>query len=809
MRAAVVLGALMSHWRRHPVELAALLLGLALATALWSGVQALNAEARASYARAEALLGADRLARIEAPGGGRFPVADFVALRRAGWPVSPVLEGDVALGPAGLRVIGIEPLTLPAAGDGFGVGPGGARVNDFLAPGGLGLVAPETLPGLAGAPGLPPLAEARDVPPDTLVVDIAVAERLLGVTGEVSRLLLPSEEAGPVLPAALAGRLAVTRPEGGDDLDGLTESFHLNLTAFGLLSFLVGLLIVYGAIGLAFEQRKPVLRAARACGASARLVFAALLAELVGLALVAGVVGVAGGYLLAAALLPDVAASLRGLYGARVPGTLGLAPSWWAAGLAMSLVGALAAGAASLWRGARLPVLAAAQPEAWLAGRRRAVRAQAGLGLAVALAALAVFRVEGGLVGGFALLGGVLLAPALVAPALLAAGLALAARRARGALAQWVWADMRQQTGPLALALMALLIALAVNVGVGTMVGSFRATFLDWLDRRLAAEVYVTTRDGEAAAAVARWLDARPEVTARLPVLRAPVRVAGWPAEVQGLADDATYRDGWPLLEAAAGAWDRVFAGDGVLVSEQLARRARVGVGDMLDLPTPGGAWRLEVVGRFADYGNPEGQVAVGGAALAARWPGLEARRFALRAEPAAAAGLAAELRAEFGLGPEGAIDQAALKAGARRVFERTFAVTVALNALTLAVAGAALFASLLTLSGMRLAQLAPVWAIGLTRRRLAAIETGKTLALAALTAALALPLGLAVAWTLTAVVNVAAFGWRLPVLLFPLQWAALFALALATALVAALWPALRLARAEPADLVRSFSGER
>ncbi len=94
--------------------------------------------------------------------------------------------------------------------------------------------------------------------------------------------------------------------------------------------------------------------------------------------------------------------------------------------------------------------------------------------------------------------------------------------------------------------------------------------------------------------------------------------------------------------------------------------------------------------------------------------------------------------------------------------------MTLALNALTLAVAGVALFTSLLTLSGLRLAQLAPLWAIGVTRRRLAAIEMAKTLALAALTALIALPVGLAVAWVLTDVINVAAFGWRLPIHVYP-----------------------------------------
>lgn len=46
-------------------------------------------------------------------------------------------------------------------------------------------------------------------------------------------------------------------------------------------------------------------------------------------------------------------------------------------------------------------------------------------------------------------------------------------------------------------------------------------------------------------------------------------------------------------------------------------------------------------------------------------------------------------------------------------MFERTFAATAALNSLTLAVAGVALFISLLTQSQSRLGQLAPLWALG------------------------------------------------------------------------------------------------
>jgi putative ABC transport system permease protein len=56
------LHALLSHWWRNPMQLFTLVVGLSLATALWSGVQAVNAEARASYDAAAATLGEGQFA---------------------------------------------------------------------------------------------------------------------------------------------------------------------------------------------------------------------------------------------------------------------------------------------------------------------------------------------------------------------------------------------------------------------------------------------------------------------------------------------------------------------------------------------------------------------------------------------------------------------------------------------------------------------------------------------------------------------------------------------------------------------------
>ncbi|MFL6817397.1 MAG: FtsX-like permease family protein [Bradyrhizobium sp.] len=814
-----ILAVLLSHWRRHPMQLATLLIGLISATALWSGVQALNQQARDSYERAAATFGGARTAMLVSRSGVAFPQKFFVDLRRAGWPVSPVLEGRVQIDGRSFRLLGIEPLTLPAeVGNAPAIGKTG--LQSFLSPPGETLVAPEVLSDLGLPEGarpvssdgasLPPLRMQPQLVPGVLVVDIGVAQQLLKMPDQISRLLVGNANSNRAPLESIAGdQLQLVQPDAESDLERLTDSFHLNLTAFGLLSFVVGLFIVNSGVGLAFEQRLPMLRTLRACGVSARMLNSVLVIELVSLALAAGLVGLICGYLIAASLLPDVAASLRGLYGAQIPGQLTLKPQWWIAGILISVAGALIAAATSLLKAFRLAVLEAAQPYAWHQAQHRWLTLQSAVAVAVLAAAGLFLWCGDSLVSGFAVLAALLLGAALGLPAVLEWLLSLGQRRAHRMLAVWFWADSRQQLSGLSLALMALLLALAVNVGVGTMVETFSRTFIGWLDGRLAADIYINASDTAQATAIKTWLRERPEVEAIMPGGRTEVQLAAAPIEILGVPDHATYRDHWPLLQSTASAWKRLRPGDAGFISEQLARRLKLGIGDSVEVPAPTGNWKLEIVGIYADYGNPKGQIAVNIAALTRRFPGLPLTRMALRVEPAKIGALTSQLQQKFGLDSRNLMDQAALKMESKRIFNRTFAITSALNAFTLGVAGVALLTSLLTLSNSRLPQLAPLWAIGLTRRRLAAIELLKTVSVALITTLLALPLGLLVAWCLIAVVNVKAFGWRLPFHVFPLQLMELLGVAMAAALLASLIPMLTLARMQPMRLVKIFADER
>src|SRR5947209_3028845 len=435
-----ILAVLMSHWRRHPMQLATLLVGLISATALWSGVQALNQQARDSYQRAAATFGGARTAMLVSRGNATFPQKLFIDLRRAGWPVSPVLESRVQIDGRSYRLLGIEPLTLPAE---VGQSPaiGNTELKSFLTPPGETLVGPEVLSDLGLAQGamprssegksLPPLHLQPQLVPGVLVVDIGVAQRLLDAPDRLSKLLIGKASGQrPPLESIVGDQLRLVPPDAESDLERLTDSFHLNLTAFGLLSFVVGLFIVNSAVGLAFEQRLPMLRTLRACGVSARMLNAVLVLELVSLALAAGLAGLVCGYLIAASLLPDVAASLRGLYGAQIPGQLTLKGEWWLAGILISVAGALIAAATSLLKAIRLPVLAAAQPYAWQQAQHRWLIFQTALALAAFAAAGLLLWYGDSLLAGFGVLAALLLGAALILPTILEQLLSLGQRRA-------------------------------------------------------------------------------------------------------------------------------------------------------------------------------------------------------------------------------------------------------------------------------------------------------------------------------------------------------------------------------------------
>ena len=212
-----VLGALWSHWRHNRLQLFTLVAGLALATALWSGVQAINSEARSSYAAAARTLGEGQYDQILRADGRPIAVDTYVQLRRAGWKVSPVIDGRVD----GIRVIGVEPLTAPRS-------LGGVELDAFQAVG-------DSPPIFGQKAALDALGRGGvvrpDLAPDAVVTDISVAADLLAQTDPSRLLVLPDQRADLPEIDSIDNGLTRRVAQSGSDLSRLTDSFHMNLTA--------------------------------------------------------------------------------------------------------------------------------------------------------------------------------------------------------------------------------------------------------------------------------------------------------------------------------------------------------------------------------------------------------------------------------------------------------------------------------------------------------------------------------------------------------------------------------------------------
>jgi putative ABC transport system permease protein len=128
-------------------------------------------------------------------------------------------------------------------------------------------------------------------------------------------------------------------------------------------------------------------------------------------------------------------------------------------------------------------------------------------------------------------------------------------------------------------------------------------------------------------------------------------------------------------------------------------------------------------------------------------------------------------------------------------VFDRTFAVSRALEGIGIAVAAIGILGALLAMLLERRREIATLRALALTRRQVATLLVFESTILAVLAWLLALGLGSALAWILLRVINVRSFGWSLP-WAWPLEiwmWNLLFAVA--AAILATLYPIVRSSR--------------
>jgi putative ABC transport system permease protein len=836
----MLLRTLLSHYRRHPVQAVFLVAGVTMANVLLVGTMLINAQARASYVQGEQWLKARPVATIQARSGApSMEEREYFRLRRLGFDnLMPVLRRfeRSAVGES-LELLGIDVFALPRrttvagpSNDPRGELQTGFRSRtafesdraevSFMFPPFQLLAAPArisqlgwvtgTRPKLASGLELPTLAAASGLGLGyRLLIDIGALQDLTDSRGEISQILVldASPHRLDALRQALPVELEWTDTAVELDPGQLTRSFHLNLSAMGFMTFVVGLFLIYNALAFSYTDRRDTILKMRLNGVTRGELSRALLIEL-GLFVLAGTAfGFLLGAWLAARLLPGVGQTLAQLYGVYIS----YPDKWLIGGFALPLtMTALASGLCVLIPLRQVlyaPVLRR-QSMQWdqrVVARRDRWLLSMGLVLLAIAAGLALS--PGSLVMALACMAALLLGSALCLPAFLRAVLGrlsvlIPSRWCRSA---WLVADCRWLLGPASLALMAMVLALVANSGLNTMIGSFRFATDNWLQQRLTAQLYL--RGAVDVPKLETWLQSEaPDVHLakryRIPVTAVTPSQQKTAIEVVALPASERFTNAVVLMKGLPDAREKFRAGAGVFISERAWRLDGWNTGDYL---TPCSTLaRLPVLGIYRDYGNPQSQWLINTAEFNQCWPQRKPDSYALFSDKDYDwDDLRSRLSSQFGLDETRLINQQELMAAGLAVFDHTFTVTRALNALTLLVAGVGIFCAISAIHHHRIAQQAMLAVLGVSRRERAFMLMMQWGLLGLLCLALVWPIAVALAWVLSALVTPAAFGWSFA--LRP-EWHHLPVLALTTvaALVLAIFlPSLRLLRISPAHLLR------
>jgi putative ABC transport system permease protein len=846
------------HTRRAPGLFLLAVLGVALGVAVFVAIQVANRTVLRTFAATvDAVAGR---ANLEiAAGSGGLPDSLFLRVRRTPGiaAATPIVTGSGLLpehpGEV-VEILGIDSFSnAPFRSYEFGGGAGGA--------GGAGGDPGEFLRWLADSRGaLLPAAFARKLgvaagdslvvlarsQPDTLVVrgllrftgefertaerlvllDIATAQEVTGRPGRLDRIDLivddPEEEAARLARAvgsALPPDATVRRPGARSaQVETMFAAFRLNLTALSLISLFVGVFLVYNAAMTEVVRRRREIGILRALGAPRRLIGRLVLLETG----VLGVIGIAAGLVLGVVLarfvLGSIARTVSALYVQVAVRELFVEPRVL---VAAALAGAgvvVAAGIAPAREAARL------EPQVVLAEGRypapRWFRPLRILALALLAGALAAAISISPLAGrhpwtGFVAALLILVAGALAAPAAAAALIALAAPLVPASVGLRLAArELRAALRRAAVTIAALSSAIAMVVGVTIMIESFRRTVDLWIEQTIRADLYITPASHAAGEAVALPPDVIAAIAGR-PDLRAVDRLRSFDLTVGG----RNVRGGAVLLDVIAAestflfrkgdaraVFDAAVRDGGVIVSEPLARHARLAEGDTLRLVTPSGPAALPIAGVFYDYSSDAGLVLFHLPHYARLYRDDQVNSLALYlADPAATESVRDAILETAGR--EHALlvrSNRDIRTAALREFDQTFAITMTLKLITLIVAMTGVFFTLTVSVAARRAEIGILRAIGATAAQVRRMVLGEALLIGLAALLVGAVTGIGLALLLVFVINRQFFGWTILWVLTPRVLIEALAVVAAASLLAAWLPARAAMRADPAASLRA-----
>jgi putative ABC transport system permease protein len=583
----------------------------------------------------------------------------------------------------------------------------------------------------------------------------------------------------------------------------MLKSFQLNLAAMSLLALFVGVFLIYNFSMFSVLSRREETALLLTLGSDRRELVGAFLAESLLLAAVGSLLGIAFGYLVAWLSIEKVSSSISELYFylrvQRVRLTLPTALTGVAVGFLATVVGTA------------LPALEVAVTPPILGMKRRTIEDRAhgikgllllGGSLWFIGALVAVWASRFSVFWGFVSAFGMTLAFALFTPSFLSpfthyGGLWL--RKAFGSLEGFLAArTIRASLSRTSIAVAALAVALAMTIGVDTMIYSFRKSVTKWLDGSLMGDLYVSP-------GTAKWghplpqslvekLLANPDVEAVERYATHEVTLRGRPVRLRVVDGRVLkYHSKFHFLERADRAWDRLMEG-GAFISESLSHRVGLKVGERVVLKTPDGDRAFPIVAMVRDYSSDQGSIHIDRDVYEKIWRDNRVQSVAVFMKPAVPAEVVRKsIIRDFPELDRTVVSNTRMKRDILAIFDKTFAPTATLKGVSLLVALLGVATALMAILMERSAEITVLGYLGLTPGGIARMNVYQSLVMGLAAFLISIVCGLILTYIIVHAINYRSFGWSIDVSVNSWIFAKTLLLTTGACLAASVYPTYRL----------------
>ncbi len=737
------------------------ILAISLGVAVVLAIEMAGDAAAGSFRSSMDTLTSDADWEVTAAGGVPDWIAAVIATQPLPLEIRPRIEDYATIAGTG-QTVPLIGLDLPPASSREGV-----WVSKGLAQNRVRLLINDT------AGDFEILGEFKDATEPVIVMDIALAQRVLDRRGRIDRILVKGPK--PAVPDGVT-----IAPYGNRTAENkqMLEAFRWNLRVLSYIALVVGAFLIYNTISVSVVRRRAEIGILRALGAERWMVIAGFIGE----ALFFGVLGALGGIvlgrLLAVGAVQLLAATVQKLYVSSTPAQIALSTSDIVLAFVIGPGVALAAAFTPAREASRV-----APVEAMARGRSDynvRVHKWRDLWFALAFSAAAAAAARMPAVSGkplFGYLSAILFitASALAVPAMVDFLARFSLQRVLGIEAKLAARGLAASLGRTSVLVGALSTAIAMMTSVGIMVGSFRETVIVWMDERMRADLYMRPAGSPAGDQHPVMDSAIPAAIERLPSVEAVDRFRAYEISVNGLpatlgAGDLRVYGRFSKSRSLTGRTNPEIVAllrgrDAAIVSEPFANKHGVGVGSRIALPLGAKTVSFEIVDVYSDYANERGYIIVDRDTLLRYLPSDAPSNLAIYLKPGVdlEEGRRDVIRATAGKRVV-VFANRALREEAVRIFDRTFAITYALEAVAIVVAVMGVAGALLALVIDRRREFALLRFLGASIpqvRKLILVEAGL---IGLLSNIAGLALGAVLSLLLILVINKQSFGWTIQI---------------------------------------------